>query len=73
MKRLKYSIQLTLLIFLLPLFQGTAIAQDSEIGSSYQLSMDPLMFYQPLIWMVGLALAGLIVLVVIKGREKKMG
>jgi hypothetical protein len=35
--------------------------------------MDPLMFYQPLIWMVGLALAGLIVLVVIKGREKKMG
>lgn len=73
MRRLSFSIQLTLLILLLPLFQGTAIAQEAEIGSSYQLSVDPLMFHEPLIWMVGIALAGLMVLVVFKGQEKKMG
>jgi hypothetical protein len=73
MKRLFQSIQLTLLILLLPLFQGTAIAQSSESSSAYQFSVDPPWFHEPMIWVVGLALTGLMVLVAIKEQEKKMG
>jgi autotransporter translocation and assembly factor TamB len=73
MKRIFRSIQLTLLILLLPLFQGIAIAQGTESGSKYQFSVDPPWLYEPLIWIVGLALVGFIVLVAVKGQEQKMG
>jgi|GEM_PF-1447248 hypothetical protein len=57
---------------LAPLYWGQAIAQTADSKSRLHVSVEPPWFYEPIIWLVGIALTAMVVLLTVKERSEKI-
>jgi hypothetical protein len=55
-----------------PLSWGQAIAQTVDSKPRLQVSVEPPWFYEPIIWLVGIALTAMVILLTFKKRSKEI-